>query len=64
VRSTFKEEIASLVWYEESHRIEVNYVEGGPDYLECEEPVIREMAEDEGLSLVPTSNGVRRWVRL
>ncbi len=60
----FKGEIASLVWYEESHCIEVNYIDGEPDYLEGEERVIREMAEDDGLWSVRTSNGIRRWIRL
>jgi hypothetical protein len=58
-----KDEIASVVWYEESHRIEVNYIDSEPDYLEGEERIVREMAEDEGMQLVSTSGGIRRWVR-
>lgn len=58
-----KSEIVSVVWHERGHRIEVNYVEGDPDYMEGDELVISQMAENEGLSLVPTSSDVRRWVR-
>jgi hypothetical protein len=58
-----KEDIESVVWYEESHRIEVNYLDSEPDYLEGEERIVREMAEDEGMWLVPTAGGIRRWVR-
>lgn len=63
VTELFKGEIASVVWYERGHCIEVNYVDSEPDFLEGDERVVREMADDEGLLLVPTSNGVRRWVR-
>lgn len=56
-------EIASVVWHERGHRIVVNYVEGDPDTMEGDELVISRMAENEGLSLVPTSSDIRRWVR-
>ncbi|HEY5026368.1 MAG TPA: hypothetical protein VII76_15435 [Acidimicrobiales bacterium] len=58
-----KDVITSVVWYEHGHRIEVNYVDTEPDYLEGEERVVRDMAEDEGMWLVPSSDGMRRWVR-
>jgi hypothetical protein len=52
-----------VVWYEKGHRIEVNYLDTEPDVLEGEERVVRDMAEDEGMWLVPGSDGIRRWVR-
>jgi hypothetical protein len=58
-----KSEIASVVWHEQGHRIEVIYVEGDPDYMQGDELVISQMAENEGLSLVATSPDIRRWVR-
>jgi hypothetical protein len=56
-------EIASVVWRQRGHRIEVTYEEGDPDYLEGDELVISQMADNEGLWSVPTSDGSRRWVR-
>jgi len=58
-----KGEIVSVVWHNWSHRVELNYVEGDPDYLEGDERVISLMAEDEGLWRVPTRDNTRRWVR-
>jgi len=58
-----KGEIASVEWREVDHRIEVAYVEGGPDYLEGSEVVIREMVENEGLRSVAAPEHVRRWER-
>jgi hypothetical protein len=56
-------EIASVVWLQPGHRIEVTYEEGDSDFLEGDELVISQMAENEGLWSVPTSDGSRRWVR-
>jgi hypothetical protein len=58
-----KGEISSVVWHREGHRIELNYFEGDPDYLEGDELVISQMAENEGMWSVPTSGESRRWVR-
>ena len=58
-----KGEIASVVWYQQGHGIEVTYLDAEPDYLEGDERVIREMAEDEGMWSMPASAGIRRWVR-
>jgi hypothetical protein len=57
-----KGETASVVWHRQGHRIEVHYVEGDPDYLERDELVIGHMTENEGMWLVPTSDGTRRWI--
>ncbi|HVA04635.1 MAG TPA: hypothetical protein VMU64_12930 [Acidimicrobiales bacterium] len=53
----------SVVWYEQSRRIEVHYFDTEPDYLEGDEQIVREMAEDEGMCLVSTEDGIRGWVR-
>lgn len=58
-----KGEIVSVVWHEHGHRIEVHYLEGGPDYMEGEEHVVSEMAADEGMHLVVAAHGTRRWER-
>jgi len=55
--------IVSVVWYEQSRRIEVHYFDTEPDYLEGDEQIVREMAEDEGMCLVSTEDGIRGWVR-
>ena len=56
-------EIATVVWRRQGHCIEVNYVDGDPDYFKGDELVISQMAENEGLWSVPTSDGTLRWVR-
>ena len=58
-----KGEISSVVWHREGHRIEVHYLDGDPDYLEGDELIVSRMAENEGMWLVPTPEGVLRWVR-
>lgn len=58
-----KGEIASVVWQRLGHRIELNYVEGDPDYLEGDELVTSRMAENEGMWSVPSPEGPHRWVR-
>jgi hypothetical protein len=59
-----KGEIASVVWHEVDHRIEVAYLEGDPDFLQGDELVITQMAENEGLRSVPAPAHVRRWERV
>ena len=44
-----KGEIASVVWQQQGHRIEVNYVDGAPDYMQGDEVVVSQMAENEGM---------------
>lgn len=58
-----KGEIASVVWHQQEHRIEVNYVDGDTDYMEGDELVISNMADNEGLWLTLTLDDTRRWVR-
>jgi hypothetical protein len=58
-----KDEIATVVWHQRGHRIELTYAEGAPDFFEGDESVISHMAENEGLLLVPSVEGTRRWVR-
>jgi len=58
-----KGEIECVVWHEQGHRIEVTYVWGDPDYLEGDEMVVSQMAENEGLCLAPSVDEPRRWVR-
>ncbi len=50
-----KRDITTVVWHQKGHHIEMNYVEGDPDYFQGVELVISEMAENEGLWSVPTS---------
>jgi hypothetical protein len=59
-----KGEIASVVWHEVGHRIEVAYLEGDPDFFYGDELVITQMVEDEGLKPVPAPDHVRRWERV
>jgi hypothetical protein len=58
-----KREMTAVVWHERGHRIEVTYVEGDPDFFEGDELVISQMAENEGMWLIPSVEGTRRWVR-
>jgi hypothetical protein len=58
-----RREITSVVWYRLGHRIEVNYFEGESDHFEGDELVVSQMAENEGLWSVPSSEGTHRWVR-
>jgi len=48
---------------EQGHRIEVNYADGDPDYMEGDELIVSQMAENEGLRLTLTADYMRRWVR-
>jgi len=41
----------------------VNYVEGDTDYMEGDELVVSNMADNEGLWLTLTPDDTRRWVR-
>jgi len=58
-----KGEITSVMWHQQGHRIEVNYVEGDTDYMEGDELVVSNMADNEGLWLTLTSDDTRKWVR-
>jgi len=58
-----KNEVASVVWHRQGHRIEVNYVEGDTDYMEGDELVVSQRAENEGLWLTLTADDMLQWVR-
>jgi hypothetical protein len=56
-------EIASIVWHQLGHRIEVIYVEGEPDHITGAQIVAAQLAESVGLAIVTTPPGTLRWVR-
>ena len=56
-------EIASIVWHEESDRVDLIYVEGRPDRLIGARQVVAELAENVGLVSVPAPPGTVRWER-
>jgi hypothetical protein len=56
-------EIASIVWHQFGHHIDVIYVEGEPDRIIGAEIVATQLAESVGLATVPTAPGTIRWIR-
>jgi len=56
-------QIASIVWHQSGHHIEVIYVEGEPDRMVGAEQVATELAENAGLRLVSTGDGKFRWTQ-
>ena len=56
-------QIASVIWHQQGHHIEVIYVEGEPDRIMGAEAVAADLARSAGLTLVSTRNGVFRWLR-
>jgi len=56
-------ELVSIVWHQQGHRIDLNYLHGEPDHLIGSEAITTLLAEDAGLDPVPTPDDTRRWVR-
>lgn len=56
-------EIASIVWHQHGHHIDVIYVEGEPDRITGAQIVATQLAESVGLAVVPTPPGTIRWTR-
>lgn len=56
-------EVASIVWYQVGHHIDVIYVAGDPDHLVGTEVYTAELALEAQLRVVPTSDGTVRWVK-
>ena len=56
-------EIASIVWHQVGHNIEVIYVEGEPDHITGAQIVAEQLAESVGLAMVSAPPGIVRWVR-
>jgi len=56
-------EIASVVWHQRGHDIEVIYVEGDVEHLVGSEAITTVLAADAGLSITPTTDSTVRWVR-
>jgi hypothetical protein len=56
-------QIASVVWHQVGHHIEVIYVEGDLDHLFGPEEKAAELAANAGLGVpLPTPDGMVRWV--
>ena len=56
-------EIVSVVWKELGNRIEVTYAEGKSDRVRAGPAVAADIARDAGLTVVPTRDGMARWVK-
>jgi hypothetical protein len=56
-------EIATIVWHQLGHHIDVIYVEGEPDNIIGAQIVAAQLAESVGLAMVPTPPGTIRWTR-
>jgi len=56
-------EIASVVWHQRGHDMEVIYVEGDAEHLVGSEAITAGLAANAGLSIMPTTDGTVRWVR-
>ncbi len=56
-------ELVSIVWHQQGHRIDLNYVRGAPEHMIGSEAITALLAQDAGLDAVPTPDDTRRWVR-
>jgi hypothetical protein len=56
-------DIASIVWHEQGHRIDVKYFEGDAEHFSGSRDVAAVLAREEGLGLVPTPEDTVRWAR-
>jgi len=56
-------EIASIVWHQVGHHIDVIYAEGEPDNIIGALVVAAQLAESVGLAPVPAPPGTIRWTR-
>ncbi len=55
--------IVGVVWKELGNRIVITYAEGEPDRVRAGQLVAAEVARDAGLIVVPTRDGMARWVK-
>lgn len=62
-KTTGEPEVASVLWIEHGHHIEVAYVDGHADRRQGDQVVATELAEGAGLEMVHTPKGMVRWVR-
>ena len=58
-----RREIVSVVWKELGERVEMIYAEGEPDRVRGSELVAANIARGAGLTLVPSREGMSRWVK-
>ena len=56
-------QLVSIVWHQQGHRIDLNYVHGEPDHMIGSEAITAMLAKDAGLDAVPTPDDTRRWVQ-
>lgn len=56
-------EIVRVVWKELGNRIEVIYADGESDRVRASQLVAADIAKDAGLTVVPTRDGMARWVK-
>ena len=56
-------ELVDIVWHQQGHRIDLNYVHGEADHMIGSEAITAFFAADAGLDAVPTPDDTRRWVQ-
>jgi hypothetical protein len=56
-------EIVGIVWHQVGDQVDLSYVEGAPDRLVGALPVVTELADSVGLTIVPAAPGTMRWAR-
>jgi hypothetical protein len=56
-------EIVSIVWHQHDDLVELIYAVGGPDRLVGALPVVTELADSIGLTIVSDAAGTILWVR-
>lgn len=56
-------EIVRVVWKELGSRIQVIYADGESDRVRGSQLVAADIATDAGLTVVPTPEGMARWVK-
>jgi len=54
--------LVSIVWHQQGHRIDLNYVHGEPEHMMGSEAITTMLAKDAGLDVVPPPDDTRRWV--
>jgi hypothetical protein len=55
-------ELVSIVWHQQGHVIDLNYVHGEPEHMIGSEAITAMLAKDAGLDAVPTPDDTSRWV--
>ena len=54
-------DIVAIVWKELGNRIVVTYADGESDRVRAGPAVADDIAQDAGLTVVPTRDGMARW---